>query len=136
MQLIVLPPVEELQTDESTRAKWIDYSAYDAKATWQLAQALKKALEASHTPARCQACIGGDHQHLCISVMHPYSTSAMQSAMSSPTRAVLSYTMTDALSCITLYTSCGRCPACSKLCAGQSLSPNHHLLGDPAADLV
>lgn len=44
MQLTVLPPVEELQTDPQTRAKWIDYSAYDAKATWQLAQALKKQL--------------------------------------------------------------------------------------------
>lgn len=47
MQLTVLPPVEELQTDPQTRAKWIDYSAYDAKATWQLAQALKKQLKVS-----------------------------------------------------------------------------------------
>ncbi|KAL3138383.1 hypothetical protein ABBQ32_006185 [Trebouxia sp. C0010 RCD-2024] len=45
-KLTVLPPVEELQTDPQTRAKWIDYSAYDAKATWQLAQALKKQLMA------------------------------------------------------------------------------------------
>lgn len=44
MQLNILPPVEELQTDPNTRAKWIDYSAYDAKATWQLAMALRKAL--------------------------------------------------------------------------------------------
>ena len=44
VQLTVLPPVEELQTDPQTRSKWIDYSAYDAKATWQLAQALKKQL--------------------------------------------------------------------------------------------
>ena len=44
VQLTVLPPVEELQTDPQTRVKWIDYSAYDAKATWQLAQALKKQL--------------------------------------------------------------------------------------------
>ena len=47
VQLTVLPPVEELQTDPQTRAKWIDYSAYDAKATWQLAKALKKQLEVS-----------------------------------------------------------------------------------------
>lgn len=47
VQLTVLPPVEELQTDPQTRAKWIDYSAYDAKATWQLAQALKKQLKVS-----------------------------------------------------------------------------------------
>lgn len=45
VQLTVLPPVEELQSDPQTRAKWIDYSAYDAKATWQLAQALKKQLK-------------------------------------------------------------------------------------------
>ena len=45
VQLTVLPLVEELQTDPQTRAKWIDYSAYDAKATWQLAQALKKQLK-------------------------------------------------------------------------------------------
>lgn len=44
VQLTILPPVEELQTDPQTRAKWIDYSAFDAKATWQLAQALKKQL--------------------------------------------------------------------------------------------
>ena len=48
MQLTVLPPVEELQNDPQTRAKWIDYSAYDAKATWQLAQALRKQLMVSH----------------------------------------------------------------------------------------
>ena len=45
VQLTVLPSVEELQTDPQTRAKWIDYSAYDAKATWQLAQALKQQLK-------------------------------------------------------------------------------------------
>lgn len=48
VQLTILPPVEELQTDPSTRGKWIDYSAYDAKATWQLAQALRKQLMVSH----------------------------------------------------------------------------------------
>lgn len=45
MQLTVLPAVEDLQTDEATRARWIDYSAYDAKATWQLCQALRKELK-------------------------------------------------------------------------------------------
>lgn len=51
VQLIVLPPVEDLQSDEATRAKWVDYSAYDAKATWQLAQALRKELQvASYQP--------------------------------------------------------------------------------------
>lgn len=48
VQLTILPPVEELQTDPSTRGKWIDYSAYDAKATWQLAQALRKQLMVGH----------------------------------------------------------------------------------------
>ncbi|KAL0051060.1 hypothetical protein WJX82_001248 [Trebouxia sp. C0006] len=45
-KLTVLPAVEDLQTDEATRARWIDYSAYDAKATWQLCQALRKELKA------------------------------------------------------------------------------------------
>ena len=45
LQLIILPAVEELQVDPVTRGKWIDYSAYDAKATWQLAQCLRKALQ-------------------------------------------------------------------------------------------
>lgn len=55
MQLTILPPVEELQTDPATRAKWIDYSAYDAKATWQLAQALRKALLVSQASTTCFA---------------------------------------------------------------------------------
>lgn len=54
MQLPVLPAVEDLQTDEATRARWIDYSAYDAKATWQLCQALRKELKVgSYQPLEC-----------------------------------------------------------------------------------
>ena len=54
VQLTVLPAVEELQTDEATRARWIDYSAYDAKATWQLCQALRKELKVcSNQPLQC-----------------------------------------------------------------------------------
>ena len=56
VQLTILPPVEELQTDPETRAKWIDYSAYDAKATWQLAQALKKALFVCHNLSSALLC--------------------------------------------------------------------------------
>ena len=34
----MLPPVEELQTEPDTRAPWINYSAFDAKATYELGQ--------------------------------------------------------------------------------------------------
>lgn len=40
-KLTVLPPVEQLQLEENTRERWIDYSAFDAKATWDLHQALE-----------------------------------------------------------------------------------------------
>eukprot|EP00889_Picochlorum_renovo_P004618 jgi/Picre1/31648/NNA_006999.t1 len=39
-KLIILPPIEELQSSEETRWDWINYSAYDAKATWELHEAL------------------------------------------------------------------------------------------------
>lgn len=39
-KLIILPPIEELQSSEHTRWDWINYSAYDAKATWDLHEAL------------------------------------------------------------------------------------------------
>ena len=41
MQLIVLPPVEELQTSPETRSQWIAYSALDAVATYELYQKLQ-----------------------------------------------------------------------------------------------
>lgn len=41
MQVKELPSMEQLQTDEATRARWIFYSALDAKATWELYNALK-----------------------------------------------------------------------------------------------
>ena len=40
----VLPDMEELQKDPHTRRNWIDYSAYDAKATWNLYHALRTKL--------------------------------------------------------------------------------------------
>lgn len=40
-KLTVVPPVDVLQEDPETRSQWIDYSAFDAKATWYLYQALK-----------------------------------------------------------------------------------------------
>jgi len=39
-KLILLPPVEELQRGAETRWDWVNYSAYDAKATWDLHEAL------------------------------------------------------------------------------------------------
>ena len=49
-QLLVLPPVEELQTAPATRGKWIKYAALDAKATHDLRAALEAHLRA--TPVR------------------------------------------------------------------------------------
>ena len=49
LQLTVLDPVEVLQLCPERRCKWISYSAYDAKATWQLSQALKAKLEVQST---------------------------------------------------------------------------------------
>ena len=39
-KLILLPSVEELQRGTETRWDWVNYSAYDAKATWDLHEAL------------------------------------------------------------------------------------------------
>ena len=39
-KLIILPPIEELQSSPDTRWDWVNYSAYDAKATWDLHEAL------------------------------------------------------------------------------------------------
>jgi hypothetical protein len=44
LQLLVLPPVEELQANPETRSDWMDYAALDAKATYQLADALQGCL--------------------------------------------------------------------------------------------
>ena len=52
-KLIILPPIEELQASEETRWDWINYSAYDAKATWDLHEALVLQLMDIHaTPDR------------------------------------------------------------------------------------
>lgn len=48
-KLIILPPIEELQASEETRWDWINYSAYDAKATWDLHEALVLKLMDIHT---------------------------------------------------------------------------------------
>eukprot|EP00873_Tetraselmis_striata_P045984 jgi/Tetstr1/466248/TSEL_010804.t1 len=45
-KLTVLAPMEVLQLDPDTRARWIHYSALDAKSTWQLFEALKVHLTA------------------------------------------------------------------------------------------
>ena len=49
LQLTVLDPVDVLQLCPQRRCKWISYSAYDAKATWQLSQALKTQLKVQRT---------------------------------------------------------------------------------------
>jgi len=43
--LVDLPPVEVMQRDPKHRAKWIEYSCYDAQGTWLIHQELKKRLE-------------------------------------------------------------------------------------------
>ena len=49
----MLPPLDELQRDPATRDAWIEYSTYDAEATWKLRAALEAKLRAMHW-------IGGD----------------------------------------------------------------------------
>lgn len=41
-----LPGVDEIQLDPETRQEWIDYSTYDAEATWRLHQMLSERLRA------------------------------------------------------------------------------------------
>jgi len=45
-KLTVLPPVHELQSREDTYWRWVNYSAYDAKSTWDLHAALESELRA------------------------------------------------------------------------------------------
>ena len=45
MQLLVLPPVHELQRGEDTRWRWVNYSAYDAKSTYDLYRRLREELQ-------------------------------------------------------------------------------------------
>ena len=42
---IEVPPIQEIQTDPESRCGWIDYSAYDAEATWELWNALERRLK-------------------------------------------------------------------------------------------
>ena len=44
VQLVVLPPVHELQRGDDTRYCWINYSAFDAKSTYDLYQRLREEL--------------------------------------------------------------------------------------------
>lgn len=46
LQLTILPPVHELQRDADTRWRWVNYSAFDAKSTWDLYQRLRHELMA------------------------------------------------------------------------------------------
>lgn len=45
-KLTILPPVHELQRDADTRWRWVNYSAFDAKSTWDLYQRLRHELMA------------------------------------------------------------------------------------------
>lgn len=44
-QLVVLPPVHELQRDAGTRWRWVNYSAFDAKSTFDLYTRLREELQ-------------------------------------------------------------------------------------------
>ncbi|KAL4452308.1 hypothetical protein ABPG75_007970 [Micractinium tetrahymenae] len=43
-KLTILPPVHELQRGPDTRWRWVNYSAFDAKSTWDLYQRLRHEL--------------------------------------------------------------------------------------------
>ena len=58
-QLIVLPPVEELQRRPDTRWKWVNYSAYDAKSTLDLYHALRRELQGMQ--AALDPCVVADY---------------------------------------------------------------------------
>ena len=42
-----LPPIDEIQRDPEQREKFIDYSAFDAKATFKLYEVLREHLQVS-----------------------------------------------------------------------------------------
>lgn len=65
-KLTVLPPVHELQKDEDTKWRWINYSAYDAKSTWDLYMALSKQLAAE--PAKLDECVEAAYQRSGIEI--------------------------------------------------------------------
>ena len=69
LQLTVLDPVEVLQLCPERRCKWISYSAYDAKATWQLSQALKAKLKVQSTQSVDCGFYVGEHA-ACCSLAH------------------------------------------------------------------
>lgn len=49
---VILPPIDEIQTDPEQRETWIEYSALDAQATWFL----RESLEAKLRGIDCEAC--------------------------------------------------------------------------------
>ena len=61
-QLTVMPAVEELQRGEDTRWTWVNYSAYDAKNTWDLYRALHR--ELTTRPAQLDGAVAHDFQRV------------------------------------------------------------------------
>ena len=60
MQVKKLPPIDEIQRDPLQRDKFIDYSAFDAKATFKLYEVLRDQLQvASYRHPRDQEVVGG-----------------------------------------------------------------------------
>ena len=59
LQLVVLPPVHELQRGEDTRYCWINYSAFDAKSTFDLYQRLREELRVM--PATLDPAVQADY---------------------------------------------------------------------------
>lgn len=48
-----LPPIDEIQRDPEQRDKFIDYSAFDAKATFKLFEVLRDQLQVGYTSRCC-----------------------------------------------------------------------------------
>ncbi len=63
-QLTILPPVHELQRDAATRWRWVNYSAFDAKSTWDLYQRLRHELMAME--AVLDAAVASDYAQVCF----------------------------------------------------------------------
>lgn len=59
-QLVVLPEVQELQVSAETKWQWVNYSAYDAKSTWDLYCALEAKLRAMGVSAHVDPAVVAD----------------------------------------------------------------------------
>jgi hypothetical protein len=61
VQLVVLPAMEELQRGADTKWVWVNYSAYDAKSTWDLHRALEAKLRSMDVRGHVDPAVVADY---------------------------------------------------------------------------